>query len=994
MALQIRRTSSVKVRLITTLMMAFALVAQPFYGLVSSQVASAAAVSASVQIIGVMPNPAVGDSEYVTLKNISDGTVDLDQWKIHDGDNDSTISTTSSLVAGATVTICDGVSSVASCDASYTLSHTFTFTDTGDTITLKNSVPETIDTATYTSSEDGVEVTFAIDTNTSPSAELAVNIPATVTVDTPTEFSVQLDNIANATGVNARIEMALTQGNPSAILIEEKNTDGTYSPMPRGSEEVFSLASTGTKDYRVTFEDTVTYKAVVTLLNNANDKMIAELPVSINVIESAVITAPINESPKTTLTVPTEIVGNEFTVSGVATDDNALNRVYVQLVNRDNSKRYGGTTINLIGKGTEADWSKTYNANELNLPDGDYAAHVSVVDMTGKTGSKGWSTDFTVDSTAPVIESATLENINNDDVTSAAMNTDGKLKLTMVTDEEILDWKSQAFLMRTTADGGAIALSRVHFDKISDNTYVAHLSVDEGVLADAYTEDMRLRFKLYDVLTNSTPWTYLTLNTAGEYDAEASVYRFTVDNDAPDASALLGESTIYMQPGRINRQWENSTSGDVVKYIYKSFTSEARANHPNGPGWDKELTANGSDVYTVSGTTDHTFWWRVAAVDAAGNMTWSEIHSVVVDKDAPVADITSHEDGEDVSGIVDLVGEVSDVNPMNTYFRITGPGYGDTSLFKDGRSVHEFVWDTTHLPNGAYTVQFETRDQAGNKTSVSTEKITLNVNNPQPTVLSQNFNTHSGVDYKGINVGFEIANFADVTEVSVALYRDGETTPFVTNTDNQNLLDLIASGITQLSTPFIITDGMYIEEYWNLGEYEWTTADIPAMARVSVTGINNVGDIVTETVDLTVMTEPNGWTFASLVPAVDDEDDSTTETQRNETQRNARSQSGIISTLTQPIFASTANNGLAFSGSDVLGAQDDEDENTEEDDAEVLGTQDNGTPLANTGAIETGNDIFKIFGLAWFWWLAIASVAVAGWLWLAAAIRRYRGTEI
>lgn len=45
MALQLRRNSSAKVRIITTLMMVFALVAQPLYGFVSAQIASAAPLS-------------------------------------------------------------------------------------------------------------------------------------------------------------------------------------------------------------------------------------------------------------------------------------------------------------------------------------------------------------------------------------------------------------------------------------------------------------------------------------------------------------------------------------------------------------------------------------------------------------------------------------------------------------------------------------------------------------------------------------------------------------------------------------------------------------------------------------------------------------------------------------------------------------------------------------------------------------------------------------
>jgi hypothetical protein len=104
-------------------------------------------------------------------------------------------------------------------------------------------------------------------------------------------------------------------------------------------------------------------------------------------------------APETTLVTPTGMVGNVFTVNGEASDNLSLNRVYVQLVHRATSQRYGGTTIHLSG--TEQDWSREFNATTLGLPDGEYAAHVAVVDDAGNTASVGWSENFTLDTMAP-----------------------------------------------------------------------------------------------------------------------------------------------------------------------------------------------------------------------------------------------------------------------------------------------------------------------------------------------------------------------------------------------------------------------------------------------------------------------------------------------------------------------------------------------------------------------------------------------------------------
>lgn len=115
-------------------------------------------------------------------------------------------------------------------------------------------------------------------------------------------------------------------------------------------------------------------------------------------------------NPATTIAV-SAVANGRFTVSGTATDSAALNRVYVQLVNRTTGKRCGGETINLIGKGTTAQWSKEYNVTALyevssspepaRCGDSDYAAHVSVVDMAGNSGTAGWTNNFFVDTTAP-----------------------------------------------------------------------------------------------------------------------------------------------------------------------------------------------------------------------------------------------------------------------------------------------------------------------------------------------------------------------------------------------------------------------------------------------------------------------------------------------------------------------------------------------------------------------------------------------------------------
>ncbi len=109
-------------------------------------------------------------------------------------------------------------------------------------------------------------------------------------------------------------------------------------------------------------------------------------------------------SPATDINV-SSVVDGKFTLSGTATDNLALNRVYVQLVSRVTNDRCGGTTVNLITSpfSTSSLWSVDYDISTLTVTgtstacvDGDFAAHVSVTDMAGNSSTAGWTSNFTV----------------------------------------------------------------------------------------------------------------------------------------------------------------------------------------------------------------------------------------------------------------------------------------------------------------------------------------------------------------------------------------------------------------------------------------------------------------------------------------------------------------------------------------------------------------------------------------------------------------------
>ena len=109
------------------------------------------------------------------------------------------------------------------------------------------------------------------------------------------------------------------------------------------------------------------------------------------------------------------------------------------------------------------------------------------------------------------------------------------------------------------------------------------------------------------------------------------------------------------------------------------------------------------------------------------------------------------------------------------------------------------------------------------------------------TLEKGNFNTHKGDDYTGVNVGWSLAdnlNFNDIKRIKVELYAD--TTLLATNVAEGNILakhrNLYNKNTRVFSTPFIVKDGSYKEEYWALGKWNPSKEKAPTKAKIIIEG--------------------------------------------------------------------------------------------------------------------------------------------------------------
>lgn len=113
---------------------------------------------------------------------------------------------------------------------------------------------------------------------------------------------------------------------------------------------------------------------------------------------------------------------------------------------------------------------------------------------------------------------------------------------------------------------------------------------------------------------------------------------------------------------------------------------------------------------------------------------------------------------------------------------------------------------------------------------------------PADAAAMENFNTHKGTDYKGINVGWKLKDgldFGDIAKIEVKLYSGDEL--LVTNTAKLSKhAELYKKGTKQFSTPFAF-DKM-TDDYWTFGDWKEDLNKKPTKAELVITGkaSNNV----------------------------------------------------------------------------------------------------------------------------------------------------------
>src|SRR5207249_2254411 len=160
--------------------------------------------------------------------------------------------------------------------------------------------------------------------------------------------------------------------------------------------------------------------------------------------------------------------------------------------------------------------------------------------------------------------------------------------------------------------------------------------------------------------------------------------------------------------GSVSLSWSASTDNvGVANYnVHRSTT-------PNfTPTTANRIAQPTSTSYTDTGMAAGTYYYRVTAQDAAGNISGSSNEASgtsSADTTAPTVSITTPANGSTVSGTITVSANASDnVGVAGVQFLLDGANLGA----EDTASPYSISWDTTAATNGTHTLTARARDAA------------------------------------------------------------------------------------------------------------------------------------------------------------------------------------------------------------------------------------------------------------------------------------------
>jgi fibronectin type 3 domain-containing protein len=300
--------------------------------------------------------------------------------------------------------------------------------------------------------------------------------------------------------------------------------------------------------------------------------------------------------------------------------------------------------------------------------------------------------------------------------------------------------------LTATGSSSAVALD---WDAAADNVAVARYNVHRGTSA-GFTPAAANRIA-QPTGTSYTdaglaPNTYYYKVTAedaagnlGPASNEASA-QVTGDVDPPSAPANLAATGAL---GSASLSWTVSSDNvAVAKYNVHRSTTAGFA-----PSAGNRIAQPTGTSYTDSGLAANTYYYKVTAEDAAGNVSGASNEAsaqVTADTTGPTVVVTAPGAGTTVSGTVAVTANASDdVGVAGVQFRLDGQNLGA----EDTSAPYSVSWNTTTATNASHTLSAVARDAAGNVGTAADVTVTVDNTTPPPPsglVAAYSMNAGSG----------------------------------------------------------------------------------------------------------------------------------------------------------------------------------------------------------------------------------------------------------
>lgn len=275
--------------------------------------------------------------------------------------------------------------------------------------------------------------------------------------------------------------------------------------------------------------------------------------------------------------------------------------------------------------------------------------------------------------------------------------------------------------------------------------------------------------------TGTSTFSVQAVGSNGTVSAFAPACAVTYDPTAPSAPLLSSPMNNAIVNGASVTQSWTTTDTDVDYYIYESYNNAAATSLR----WSEQFNTTSK---TATNVANAMYWWRVKAVDFAGNQSaWSELWKITIDNNAPGIVFTgaAPADGSFIRGTVAVDTIITDANPGQYDLSVengvpTPLGLTSVALPVSG-ATNFFSWNTRTggkaVADGQHTLKATTVDQAGNRSTI-TRQVTVDNTRPQVTLTVPTVGAFNptGITLEGIDaLGLDrlTANIYDATNTTL-----------------------------------------------------------------------------------------------------------------------------------------------------------------------------------------------------------------------------------